>query len=357
MAANVTTPVGRLVRGAVDKLQVKKDTAGKPKLAADGVTPMKEVYFELAVPKAGEQHWNQTPWGLQIWQVGAAAAPTMHQNPAYAWKITDGDSLVPNRKGKVPAQQPNYPGHWILKISSGFVPNRFRRGAAGGFDPVVEEGAFKLGYFAQVSLKVAGNGSTESPGVYLNPDMVCFSGFGTEIYVGPDVDSAGFGAAPLPPGASAVPVGGAMPAPPGSPVAMLPGAPAPLIPAAVIAPPPVPVPVVPAGLVQVPGALYTIEQCRASQWTDEQIIAQGIATRPAAVAPLPPAIFAPAPAAPAAPIAPAGPVVPNPAFAQIPPPAAAGPQLSAAGAALGTYEGFIAQGWTPDAMRTAGYLL
>lgn len=357
MAINLTTPVGRLVAGAVDKLQPSKDTAGKPKMGKDGVTPQMQCFFELAIPKGPEQHWNQTPWGLQIWQVGATSAPTMHQNPAFAWKITDGDSSIPNRKGKIPNQKPNYPGHWIIKFSSGFIPNRFRRGASGGFEQVLDEGAFKLGYFAQVSVKVAFNNSSESPGIYMNPDMVCFSGFGEEIYVGPDVDSAGFGAAPLPPGASAVPVGGAMPAPPA-----LPGAPAPLIPAAMMAPPPVPVAVaavLPAGLVQVLGAQYTIDQCRTSGWTDEQMIAQGIATRsaPMVAAPLPPVISAPAPAAPAAPIAPAGPVVPNPAFAQIPPPAAAGPQLTPAGAVLGTYEGFRAQGWDDAAMRTAGYLV
>jgi hypothetical protein len=379
MAAQaITTPVGRLVGGNVEVLRDKKGNDGKPKLKSDGVTPIKECYFELAIPKEpGHTHWAQTAWGAQIYQIGAAAFPQMHQNPAFAWKIIDGDSAIPNRKGKVPNQNPNYVGHWILKISSGFVPNRYR-GQAGAWAQVVEDGVFKLGYYAQVSLQVQGNGSSETPGVYLNPGMVCLRGFGQEIYVGPDVDSAGFGAAPLPPGASAVPVAAAtLPAAPGvpgaAPAPLIPGMAAAPAPAAVAPPVPAPAPAVPQ-LVPVPGAAYSIEACRAANppWTDDQIVAAGYATRampapaPApAAAPLPPGFSAPGAAAPAAPIAPVTPIVPNPAFAQIPAPGAPAtpavpttPQITAKAIAEGTnYAALKQAGWPDDLMRAHGYII
>lgn len=377
-----TTPHARLIRGNPNELRDKKGTDGKVKTKLDQATgqqvAVRECYFEIAIPKGTERHWAETEWGQKPWQAAARDFPQMYQNPAFAFKIVDGDSTVPNRKGKVPAQTANYPGNWIIKCSSGFIPNRYRRASSGGFEQITDPSIFKLGHWVQVQISVRGNDSNETPGVFLNPNQLCWSAFGEEIFVGPDVDSAGFGAAPLPPGASAMPVGGAavMPAAPGAPIPGLPAAPGapaafapPLPPAAPVA---APAPVVPQ-LVPVPGAAYSIEQCRAGGWTDDQIVAAGHATRaaatppappaaPAAMAPLPPAISAPAPAAPGAPIAPVGPVTPNPAFAQIPAPAAApaapvGPQLTVAGiAAGGSLANFRAQGWQDDQLRAAGYL-
>jgi len=58
--------------------------------------------------------------------------------------------------------------------------------------------------------------------------MVCLRAYGTPIVAsGPDVASAGFGAAPLPAGASMVPTAGPMPAAPVAPVAATPPLPVP----------------------------------------------------------------------------------------------------------------------------------
>lgn len=376
-AENFTTPVGRLVRGSLYKPNTT-DAEGKPLVVKSGPNmgqPRLDYFFAFAIQKGAEQHWNQTEWGAKIWYAGAAAFPQAHQSPAFAWKITDGDSQVPNKKGRKPCDNEGYRGHWILSISSGFAPKIYKQTGADTL-PFMEPDAIKLGYYVQVNINCAGNGSQSQPGVFLNHNMVCFSAFGTEIVVGPDVASAGFGAAALPAGASATPpagsfaamapgLPGSIPAPliPGMP---MPGAPAPgmVMPMAPPQPVAAPAPVNPT-LQPVPGAAYSIEALRAQGWTDDQIVTGGYAMRLAAApapAPLPPGFSAPAPAAPAAPAAPVTPpvpVTPNVGFVQMPAPPAApvGPQLTAAGAALGTYDGFRAQGWSDDAMRAQGYLV
>lgn len=398
-AVNFTTPVGRLVGGSLTQPQTT-DADGNPLLTKNGPNkgqPREDWFFALAIPKGAETHWaNAGEWGQVIYQAGAQAFPQAYQSPAFAWKVVDGDSQVPNSKGKRPCDRPGYPGHWILSFSSGFVPKVYDQNGT-AFTQITDLSRVKLGHYVQVQGNVQGNGSQQRPGVFVNHAMICFRGYGVEIVVGPDVASAGFGAAPLPAGASATPLAGQMPASaPAAPLAPPPGLPAPapfvapaalvpapaagyapaaagmpapaMAPAAIAAPLP-PVAVNPT-LQPVPGAAHSIEALRAANWTDDQIVAGGYATRIAAApvpAPLPPAISAPAPAAPAAPIAPVG-LVPNPGFAHIPapgapaaPPAPApivvGPQLTAAGvAAGGSYAAFQAAGWTDDVLRQHGYL-
>jgi hypothetical protein len=96
---------------------------------------------------------------------------------------------------------------------------------------------------------VDGNGQQGNPGVYLNPSMICFRAYGAEINFGPNVQDAGFGAAPLPAGASLTPPpASTLPA---APAAAVGAPPAPPAPPAAAAPPPVPVYPNPA-FVQVP---------------------------------------------------------------------------------------------------------
>ena len=285
---NLTTPVGRLVRGSLYKGN-DKDAEGKPLVVKTGPqagTPRLDYYFAIAIPKGTETHWASTAWGAEIWNTGYAAFPQAAGSPAFAWKVIDGDSQVPNKKGKKPCDNTGYPGHWVVGFSSGYPPNlyRARPGVPGQFDPFNEPDAIKLGHYVQVNFNVAGNGSQSQPGVYLNHRMICFSAFGPEIAVGPDASSAGFGQAPLPAGASLTPPPGSFgaasatpPAPPGAPAA--PPAPpgAPVAPPAPPAPPAAPAP---AGLVMTAAANgATAEQYRASGWNDEQMIAAGVAVR------------------------------------------------------------------------------
>lgn len=342
---NITSPVGRIVMGSLYDPSTT-DAEGKPLVVKTGPNagqPRVNYFFALAIPKGAEPHWAHTPWGQQIWNVGNQAFPNAAQSPAFAWKIEDGDSQIPNKKGRKPCDNEGWGGHWILKFSGGFAPKVYQQEGA-GYVQVMQKDFCKPGYFVEVAFSVVGNGSQSQPGVYLNHSMVCFRAYGQEITFGPDVASAGFGAAPLPAGASMTPPAGAIPMPQAPAAApALPGAPA------GYAPPPVPgmMPQAPAaapagyapppGLPQVPGV---------------------------APAPLAPTGFAPTPSVPV-PGAPAPiPVTPNPDFVQVPPPAPMAPppapaapvrQMTAAAQDI-PYESYIQQGWT-DAMLVQNGLM
>lgn len=203
MAINFTTPVGRIVQGELSKAQPVLDDNGTQKLTRDGL-PAIQHFIALAIPKVpGHTHWAQTDWGKQVWDEGNRAHPTFAPHPSFSWKIEDGDSTAPNKVGKKNADREGFPGSWILRFRSSFLPKTYN---ADGSAPIPAEN-FKCGYYAQVNCTVTGN-TGKSPGVYLNPNMVALSGYGEEIIAGPDAKEAGFGAAPLPPGASATPLGG-----------------------------------------------------------------------------------------------------------------------------------------------------
>ena len=241
---NITSPVGRIVMGSLYDPSTT-DAEGKPLVVKTGPNagqPRVNYFFALAIPKGAEPHWAHTPWGQQIWNVGNQAFPNAAQSPAFAWKIEDGDSQIPNKKGRKPCDNEGWRGHWILKFSGGFAPKVYQQEGA-GYVQVMQKDFCKPGFFVEVAFSVEGNGSQSQPGVYLNHSMVCFRAYGQEITFGPDVASAGFGASPLPAGASMTPPAGAIPMPQAPAAApALPGAPV------GYAPPPVP-----AGVPQIPG--------------------------------------------------------------------------------------------------------
>lgn len=192
MSIQFTTPPGRIVMGSLYDF-----TTSEKK----GVTN-KEYWFCLAVPKtAGQAHWNQTPWGAQIWQL-------VHQefanqvSPNFAWKITDGDSTVPNGTGKLPCDNEGYPGHWVIRFKSTFAAQIFNREG----QLWLEKDMINCGDWVQVRVNASVNrgGKTEtgtilSPSVYLNPTMVAFNSYGPRIvfFAREDVKDVGFGAAPM----------------------------------------------------------------------------------------------------------------------------------------------------------------
>lgn len=244
-----TSPIGRLVWGSTSKPQTK-DADNKPLVIKTGPQagqPTQRYAFGLAIAKGPETHWNQTPWGALIWNTAIAAWPQGQTGaPSFAWKVTDGDSTVPNKRNNKPCDQEGYKGHWILSFSSSFAPKTYN---ATGTEPVPAD-SIKTGFYVQVAGSVAGNDSTQNPGVYLNHSMVALAGFGPEIVSGPDPTAAGFGAGvAAPAGMSAVPVAGlptgapapvaAVPLPVAAPAVPLP-APTPVVPSpAILAPPPI----------------------------------------------------------------------------------------------------------------------
>jgi hypothetical protein len=287
----LTTPVGRMVLGSLYDAQ-DKDAEGNPLVVKTGVNAGKarvQYFFALAILKGAEQHWSQTAWGKLILETGQKAWPQgQWQHPTFAWKITDGDSTVPNKRGRKPCDREGFKGNWVINFSSEFAPSIWN---SNGSQPITETGAVKLGYYIQVYGTVAGNGSAQQPGMFVNHSMVALAGYGEEIKLGPDAASVGFGGT-LPPGATAVPVAAlgipahtlssAAPAvaaaqgipaiPAGHPVAVTPH-PAFLQPGA----PPPPVPTAPPARVMLPkanGATY--EAMVAAGWTDALLVQHGM---------------------------------------------------------------------------------
>ena len=332
----ILTPVGRLVAGSLYR-GFDKDAEGKPLVIKSGPNagqPKLKFFFALAIPKiVGQSHWaqvvlppeiandpvlSQNPkivemysWGAKIWAAGHTAFPVQAQHPSFAWKVEDGDSQIPNRKGRKPCENEGWPGHWVLMFSSGFPPKIYNNN---GTEQLLQPDHVKPGYYIQVSGSVDGNGSQQQPGVFLNHSMVALVGFGPEISLGLDAASVGFGAAPLPAGASATPVAGAFN--PAAPAAVAP----PQVPAA-RPPVPTPAPAPVAALVPVPAV---------------------------AVAPNPAFLQPQAAQAPVAPPAAPAPVAP--------PAAPAGPVMTPK--ANGTpYASFIQAGWTHAQLVAEGYVL
>lgn len=293
---DITTPVGRLVGGSIYEPNTT-DYEGRPLTMKDKVTPRVEYSFGVAIPKTpGVQHWASEPWGGPIWALANQAFVNGEvQRPDFAWKITDGDSTIPNKRGNKPCDREGYPGHWIMWFSGGFAPKVYN---ADGTALIAEKDAVKPGYYVQVFGNITDNKPSQSPGLYINHTYVALSGYGPEISVGPDVSAAKFGAAPLPPGASAVPVNSFTPpvtmppapgAPAGQPPAYVPPPATPGAPPAYVPPTPAPAPVTvtpnpailtpPAAPVRqltekAQGATY--EQLTANGWTDETLRQHGI---------------------------------------------------------------------------------
>lgn len=293
------TPPGRMVWGDLYKA-VTKDFEGRDlvfKTGPDAGKPRSKFDFGIAIPKVAGQHWAATEWGAKIWQAGHAGVSNAGQVADFSWKVTDGDDatlspIKPGKpQGKAPNQREGYPGHWVLSLSSSFAP-QIVDGTNGQFTPITQPDAVKAGDFIQVKGNASYNGSQGNPGVFLNHEVVCFSGYhpkGRLATGGIDATQVGFatGAAP---GATTTPVGAA--AVPGAPAAQAPLPPAVAAPAApaatVVTPnasfaPPVPgapvppVPSAPAARVMLPAANgATYDAMKAAGWTDEQLVQHGM---------------------------------------------------------------------------------
>ena len=202
--SEVLFPVGRMIGGSVYKAYPETDSFGKPKLNHDG-TPKTSFSFGVAIPKAGEQHWSQTPWGAKVYAVGQAGHPNQIASPNYAWKIKDGDSTVPNRNGKLPSSQEGCAGCWIIWFKQSWAPKLV---TDKGNVQLIEPEAIVPGYYVEVFANVITN-TGPTPGVYMNPLAVNRVAFGEKfVTAGVDASSVGFGQSALPAGASVTPVGG-----------------------------------------------------------------------------------------------------------------------------------------------------
>jgi hypothetical protein len=299
-----TLPAGRLLNGNIYTTEVKKDQNGKDVIGKDG-KPVMQNYFAVGIPKSEpgnpQKWWWHEAWGAPIYQVGGAEMPQTFQNKAFAWKIEDGDSQEPNKRGRKNADREGFPGHWIVKCSSSYAPSVYTLigQPVGKPAPFPHENGINPGDYVQVNITVAGNKRTDSPGIYVNPNIVCLLGFGQRIaQVGVDPESAGFGVGvTLPAGASTTPPAGFVapaPAPAAAPSPAAAPAPAPA-PGPAPAPAPAPLAIQPhTGITQPPAAPGPAPAAPApsaplttpgSRWnrtatwplgvTDEQMLGQG----------------------------------------------------------------------------------
>jgi hypothetical protein len=207
MREQILTPVGRLVQGSLYEPQTT-DPENNPLTIKSGPQagqPRTIYYFAIAIPKGPEKHWAETVWGQKIWAVGHAGFPNGQANsPSFAWKIIDGDSQTPNRKGKKPCEKEGYPQHWVLNFSSGFAPTIVNET---GSAYILEKDAVNAGDYIQIAGTVDDNGSTQQPGVFLNHSHVAFVRYGKRITQGVDPKNIGFGVGTvIPAGASLTPV-------------------------------------------------------------------------------------------------------------------------------------------------------
>lgn len=208
----ITTPVGRIIKGNPydpqttdydgNPLKVKSG----PNMGADQV----RYYIGVAFPKTpGATHWAQEPFLRPIYDLAAKLWPNkQYEHPAFSWKIHDGDSSLPDKKGVPWNTKVGHPGNWVVGFSSGFAPRVVN---ADGSAALLEPGAIKTGYYVQVYGTVDSNSNVNNPGMYINLAIVSLQGYGPEIVSGPDPKAVGFGGAALPPGATRVPVGGLTP--------------------------------------------------------------------------------------------------------------------------------------------------
>lgn len=197
-ARQVVFPISRYLMGSFYKAS-DKDADGKPRIVKTGQNagqPTQQYFFAFGIAKTpGKAHWAHEPWGAEIWAVGNTCFPKIAENPSFAWKIVDGDSPVPNKKGIAPNTREGYPGHWVVSCSSTYAP-KIRNTDNSAY--ILDNDAVLPGDFIQVAASVDGNASTQNPGVYINHDFVRFIGYSADgrIQSGADPTSVNWAAAP-----------------------------------------------------------------------------------------------------------------------------------------------------------------
>lgn len=302
---------GRFVGGSLYEMN-DKDWQGQPLKYKSGDKlgqTYKKSHIAMAVKKtAGVGHWASESWGAGIWAFGHGQFPRGEaQATTFAWKIEDGDSQIPNKRGRKNCDNPDWVGCWIVHAGQ---PERLPKVVTVAGDPLEQPGLVKTGYWGRLAVRIGGNGQFGgNAGIYINPQFFVYVGIDKEIVSGPNVKGmlASASQFALPAHVQAAPVSSS------PPPQTLRGFAAPVLPPNSPPPPPATVGVAPVAPVMPPPAVSVVP----SQTF---------------LAPPPPA------AASAAPAVPSGPVMTEKANGL-------------------TYAQFIAQGWNDAALRQQGYMM
>jgi hypothetical protein len=174
------TPIGRLVQGSVWILN-ETDRDGNPLLTQDG-KPKKQCFFALAIDKQNPE-WPAF-WAL-LAQVAQGGYPQFFNQQGqcvkqdFAWKISDGDGT--DNDGKPNSAKTGWPGCWVVKFSSSFLPRCFEKGKYQQSQQLKNDQAVKTGFFVRVGGLMSANIGSKKPGLYLNADLVELNFEGEEI--------------------------------------------------------------------------------------------------------------------------------------------------------------------------------
>lgn len=272
-AVMIKLPVGRMVQGSLYE-PTTTDMETKPLVGKTG-KPAYHYFFAVAIQKGTETHWNQTPWGAKIWEIGHRDFPNgKADSPTFAWKIADGDSVIPNHDGKRPCDNDGFPGHWVVKLKTATVENlndiKIPIVNANGSEYILTPDFVNCGDYIETAVNVKGNESPIQSGVYLNPLAVAFNKEGERISQRIDPRKLGFGNSELPsnyrPPVSVLP--SSIPAAVAPPSASVPPYPA-------ILTPPVP-PVVPQRTMTAKAQGASYDQMISAGWTDVTLLQHGM---------------------------------------------------------------------------------
>lgn len=188
------TGVGRIVQGDLETLSNLDYATGKARTNADGSEKKPENFYSVAFPKLINGQPNQDWVRVQAYLNNIARRdwPTFYPNgsqqcvnPNFHFKITDGDGY--DKQGVHNATKEGFAGHWVLRFSSQFLPKRFYQGQTRADQEITQPGAIKRGDHVRVLFTAAGNGSTQSPGLFVRSSAVEL------FFVGNAIVSAGTG--------------------------------------------------------------------------------------------------------------------------------------------------------------------
>ena len=231
---NLMLPEGRIVTGHPMKAFGRvNDKTKQAVIDKDGKQYM-DYNFGVAIPKVAGQDWKQSEWGAQI--VAEAQHPVYGwangeiNSPVFSWKVVDGDSNIPNRKGNKNCDKEGFPGHWVVFFSTIIPFPCYHNGHYQPHECIQNADAIKRGDYVRTYVSVKANKPSETPGVYINPIMVSLDRVGEPMA----------SSAPVHDAAAIFGGGVAAPTAPAAQPATAPVAPAPVVPAHdLVTPPPV----------------------------------------------------------------------------------------------------------------------